>query len=289
MPKKARDNLDYMAFDIIKTELKTYGLENASSSLIREKEGVIVARVTTESGSRVLKAFEDGASLREIENYRVLASLGVPTLRLFGSTSRSLLMEDIEASPDIRLGLKEDLCDPEVIKALARWYRALHEKGAEYVREHGAGMYDEWDLFTLENIGLIGRSLGAECTRAVTRLKERFPEIKARIDAAPKTLCYNDFYYTNMAVNKDKSAALMFDYNLLGKGCPANDVSNAAYWFSEENKALFIKEYGGIDASLFELSALVSPAVSLISALKRGIFPDWAEKAAAELVSVFGA
>ncbi len=275
--------------NIIETELHSHGISSASFSLIREKDGVLVARVKQDERSFILKAFADGASLREIENYRILASLGVPTLKLYDAAERSILMEDIEASPVLRLGREEDMNDPAVVKALARWYRALHEKGAEYVREHGVGMYDEWDLFTLENIGLIGRSLGAECTRAVTRLKERFPEIKARIDAAPKTLCYNDFYYTNMAVNKDKSAALMFDYNFLGKGCPANDVSNAAYWFSEENKALFIKEYGGIDASLFELSALVSPAVSLISALKRGIFPDWAEEAAAELVSVFGA
>ena len=33
-----------------------------------------------------------------------------------------------------------------------------------------------------------------------------------------RTLTYNDFYYTNMMVAKDKSSALMFDYNLLGKG-----------------------------------------------------------------------
>lgn len=214
--------------DVLRTELEEYGMGSASFSLIREKDGVLVARVKQGERSFILKAFADGASLREIENYRILASLGVPTLKLYGAAERSILIEDIEASPVLRLGREEDMNDPAVVKALASWYRALHEKGAEYVREHGAGMYDEWDLFTLENIGLIGRSLGAECTRAVTRLKERFPEIRVRVDAAPKTLCYNDFYYTNMAVHKDKSAALMFDYNLLGKGCPANDLLNAA-------------------------------------------------------------
>ena len=36
--------------------------------------------------------------------------------------------------------------------------------------------------------------------------------------ASTWTLTYNDFYYTNLAVLKDGTSAIMFDYNLLGKG-----------------------------------------------------------------------
>ena len=46
-------------------------------------------------------------------------------------------------------------------------------------------------------------------------LTDRFGELRKRMDAAPRTLAYNDFYYTNLAVKKDASEALMFDYNLL--------------------------------------------------------------------------
>ena len=267
--------------------LEAHGVFGAAYSLIRSKEGVIVARVKAGDAPLVLKLFEDEPSRREIENYRILASLGVPTLRTFGFTERSVLMEDIEASPELRLGRESDLHDRRVITALARWYRLLHERGAEYVNVHGEGMYDEWDQFTRENIEMLRSALGEECAFALDRLLMDFGSIRQRMDAAPKTLCYNDFYYTNMAVSRDLSRAVMFDYNLLGKGCCINDIENVAYWFMPEERELFIKEYGGIDAELLSLQREISPVITLISAFRRGIFPDWAEEAASELKSVF--
>ena len=276
--------------DKLLEELDKYGLEDAVVSVIREKDGVAVARVMAGERSYIIKLFDEGVSPREIENYRILASLGVPTLRLFGSGERSLLMEDIGASPVLRLGTEEDMNDPEVVRGLAKWYRTLHGRGEEYVRLHGRGMYDEWDLFTLENSGRIGERLGADCEKAVSEMKKRFTELRSRMDAAGKTLCYNDFYYTNMAVRRDGSAALMFDYNFLGKGCYINDVLNVTYWFSKENTELFLREYGGADAELMRLARRIAPVISLVSALQRGVFPAWAEEAKRELIrnSEFG-
>ena len=274
--------------EMIKTELAYHNLTGAEYELIRFKEGVAVARVKAGDGTLILKAFIDEPSRREIKNYRVLKALGVPTLQTFGLTPRSILMEDIEASEVLRLGREEDLHDPGVIKALARWYRLLHERGRAYVSSHGFGMYDEWDMFTMENIEELSRTMGEECALPLERLKERYPELRRRIDEAPKTLCYNDFYYTNMAVAKDKSAAVMYDYNLLGKGCYINDIMNVTYWFSDEERALFLSEYGGVDERLIKLQKLISPVISLISAAKRGIFPDWAEEAREELITNHG-
>lgn len=275
----------HTVYSLTANELSAHGLPGARFKLIREKDGVVLARVFAEGAPLILKLFLDEPSRREIENYRVLASLGVPTLRVFGQTSRSILMEDIEASSALRLGREEDLHDPDVIRSLAKWYRLLHGRGEEYVRAHGAGMYDEWDLFTEESVDLLMNALGGECRKPLERLRARYPELRARMDAAPKTLCYNDFYYTNMAVSKDKSEALMFDYNYLGKGCPINDFTNVTYWFTEDEKALFLSEYGGMDMSLLELQETISPVIDLVSAVKRGIFPDWAEEAKRELIA----
>lgn len=275
----------HTVYSLTANELSAHGLPGARFQLIREKDGVVLARVFAEGAPLILKLFLDEPSRREIENYRVLRALGVPTLRVFGQTSRSILMEDIEASPALRLGREEDLHDPDVIRSLAKWYRLLHGRGEEYVRAHGAGMYDEWDLFTEESVDLLMNALGGECRKPLERLKSRYPELRARMDAAPKTLCYNDFYYTNMAVSKDKSEALMFDYNYLGKGCPINDFTNVTYWFTEDEKALFLSEYGGMDMSLLELQETISPVIDLVSAVKRGIFPDWAEEAKQRLIA----
>ena len=278
--------MDENVRSIIEQELHAYGLAGAAAEPIREKGGVFVARVRTGDGPRILKAFEDLPSRREIGNYKLLASLGVPVLRIDGCTDRSLLMEDIEASPILRLGTESDIHDGDVIRALARWYRTLHERGEGYVRENGSGMYDEWDLFTSDGIDLLKVRLGKDFEVTLEDIKARFGDVRRRMDEAPKTLCYNDFYYTNMAVAKDKSHALMFDYNLLGKGCCINDIMNVTYWFTPEERELFISEYGGIDEELAALQREISPVITLISAVRRGIFPDWAKEAENELAAL---
>lgn len=270
--------------ELIEGELKEYGLSGAPYELIRAQRGIAAARVFTEAGPLILKAFSDEPSRREIENYRILNSIGVPTLRLEGATEKSLLMEDITASETIRLGRESDLHDKAVIKAIGRWYRLLHERGREYVLLHGAGMYDEWDLFTRENIEMLTGSLGGECEKPLRGFIERFDDIRDQLDSAPKTLCYNDFYYTNMAVARDKSYAFMFDYDLLGKGCAVSDHKNATYWFDEEETEAFNSGYGGVDNDSKELFELIEPVITLISAVKRGIFPDWAEDARLRLI-----
>ncbi|MBQ1520262.1 MAG: hypothetical protein IIZ56_02170, partial [Clostridia bacterium] len=155
----------HTVYSLTANELSAHGLPGARFQLIREKDGVVLARVFAEGVPLILKLFLDEPSRREIENYRVLASLGVPTLKTLGATSRSILMEDIEASPALRLGREEDLHDPDVIRSLAKWYRLLHGRGEEYVRAHGAGMYDEWDLFTEESVDLLMNALGGECRK----------------------------------------------------------------------------------------------------------------------------
>ncbi len=117
-------------------------------------------------------------------------------------------------------------------------------------------------------------------------LTDRFGELRKRMDAAPRTLAYNDFYYTNLAVKKDASEALMFDYNLLGKGNAAADLRNAVYWFSEEHRKLFFSVYGEADERPLLLDRICAPVVSLYSAMRREIFPDWAKEALRELEEI---
>ena len=94
--------------DFLYAELEKMGVRALALELIRDKDGAAVARVDTAEGPRVLKAFHGGGQAREIGNYAALTALGVPTLKLYASTDRALLMEDILESP-YRLGVAEDL------------------------------------------------------------------------------------------------------------------------------------------------------------------------------------
>lgn len=81
-------------------------------------------------------------------------------------------------------------------------------------------MYDEADFFTIENIACIKEKTGTQDAPAWRLLESHYAAFSHLLSKVRRTLTYNDFYYTNMVVAQDKSSALMFDYNLLGKGSP---------------------------------------------------------------------
>ncbi len=84
------------------------------------------------------------------------------------------------------------------------------------------------------------------------------------------------FYYTNMAIAKDHSSALMFDYNLLGKGYVYSDLRNVTSTLSPKVKDVFLSEYGLFDPLEAALDDVVCPVVTLHLACQRKHFPGWA-------------
>ncbi|MBR0138634.1 MAG: hypothetical protein IJM15_09510, partial [Erysipelotrichaceae bacterium] len=264
---------------LLLSELKRYGISESDAELIATKEGITLAKVPYGNTGAFLKCYEDPAYRREIKNYEILQSLDIPTIKVMGKSECSLLLEDVESSERYRLGIEPDFTNPNVIIALAKWYKTLHTNGSGYVLKHGEGMYEEWDCLTLENIRSIKEHFSLEDSQGLKMFEENFPFIREMLDKAPTTLTYNDFYYTNMIVSKDESEALMFDYDLLGKGCYVSDLRNVLYWFSEEDRKLFFSVYGQPDKKLFLLDEICSPIVSLYSAMERNIFPDWAKEA----------
>ena len=268
---------------VLLKEIDSYGISKDDVHIIRDKDGVIVARVPFEETTAVLKCFENKEFCREIDNYEILQNCNIPTIKVLGKGECSILLEDIDKSNIYRLGEESDFENVDVIKALARWYKTLHTNGESYVSQHGNGMYMEWDNFTLENIMAIRDKYNLKDFIGIKAILNRFDELKSRLDDAPLTLAYNDFYYTNMVVKRDNTEALMFDYNLLGKGCYVSDIKNVIYWFSEENKNAFLSEYGEVDKELMLIDEIVAPFISLHFAMSRNIFPDWAKEALEEL------
>ena len=73
------------------SELRNMGIPYQTLTLIRQKDGVAVWRVTTDKTSYVMKCFIKKEHRREITNYQILTSLGIPTLKMIAYTERSLL------------------------------------------------------------------------------------------------------------------------------------------------------------------------------------------------------
>ena len=272
---------------IIHDELNKLGIACDSFSILQDKDGVTVARIVSGEKSYVVKCFQKDEHKREMDNYRLLVSLGIPTIRVIASTDSALLLEDMDCSLTCRLGIEEDMSDLAVACRIAVWYKQLHRQGYGYVCQHGESMYDEADFFTLENIVSIKEKTGTQDAPAWLLLEQNYSAINDLLRKAKRTITYNDFYYTNMVVAKDKSSALMFDYNLLGKGYAYTDVRNVLSSLSEEAGKAFLDEYGMFDPVEKALDDVVSVVVTLHLACQRDVFPWWAQSLLDELDSTF--
>lgn len=267
----------------IKQELKKLNILYSDIELIQNKDGVIVARVQSEARSYIIKYFQNENYKREISNYKLLKSLNIPTIQTIGFTDSVIVMEDISQNKFFRLGRKEDLDDEVVARKIAEWYRLLHTSSRACVEEYGTELYDETDFITRDNIEFIKEKTGTQNLPVWKLVEDSFDVIVSKIKSLPRVLTYNDFYYTNIIVSKDKSSAFMFDYNLLGKGYVYSDIRNVCSSFGEKAKKTFLEAYGEFDKNEIIVDDVASVLVTLHYACQRKTFPSWADYALEEL------
>lgn len=262
----------------IRNELITMGLNYlATSELneIRNKDGIYLYRVNYRDKSYVIKYYKGIVDTREILNYSILNRLNIPTINLIECTDKCLLLEDIDISNIYRLGIPSDLSDVEIARLIAKWYKTLHIQGERYLRKEKIKLYRETDIITEENIALIKDKSGIKDNYIWQEINNNFQLIRSAISILDDTLTYNDFYWTNLIVKKDKSSALMLDYNLLGIGYSYGDIRNICLSLSNECKAAFLNEYGAYNYKEKVIDDVISPLISLIFAFRRISFPSW--------------
>ena len=259
---------------LAESELQHMGISFTSLALIRNKDGVSVWRVTTAADSYVMKCFDKPEYRREIANYQLLKSLGVPTLRVIAHTDCSLVIEDIERS-DYRLGTADDMNDPKTARLIAAWYKTLHQKGRDYLDTYD--FIDEYDKLTIENLKLVQERTGTTDVRVWQVIEDNFEQIRSAVMNLPRTLVYTDFHFTNLAVARDGTSALVFDYNFFYKSYVYSDIRNVCWDFSEEVKAAFLSEYGEYDEREVVVDEVADTLSGLIIDCQRKNFSDWAK------------
>lgn len=267
----------------IKQELKKLNIPYSTINLIQNKDGVIVARVQCDAKSYIIKYFQNEEFKREIENYQLLDALNIPTVKVFGFTDSAILMEDVSQSDIFRLATKEDLDDVIITSKIAEWYKFLHTRSKDFAENHSTELYDETDFITKDNIEFIKEKTDTQNLPVWELINDNFDIIVSKIKSLPRIFTYNDFYYTNLIVAKDKSSAFMFDYNLLGKGYVYSDIRNVCYSLGEKAKKAFLEAYGEFDKSEIIIDDVASVLVTLYHACQRKSFPAWANSTLNEL------
>ena len=258
-----------------RSELQRMNIPCDTLSLIRDKDGVSVWRVATADGSAVMKCFDKQEYRREITNYQLLRSLDVPTLRVIAHTDCAIVLEDIEGSA-YRLGTAEDINNPAIAVKIALWYKTLHQKGQKYVNTHD--FIDEYDSLTLENLKMVQEKTQTGDLYVWRVIEESFETIRAAVMSLPRTLVNTDFHYSNLAVARDGSSALVFDYNFFFKSYAYSDIRNVCGSFDNEDaKVAFFRTYGAINEDEVSVDDVASVLSALVVACSREIFPKWAK------------
>lgn len=263
-----------MIIELLIKELEKMGIQADYFENLQSKDGIYVYRIGLEGETAVMKYFGKDEYRREILSYEKLKNSNIDTIPLLNKTNRCIIMEDMSSSEKYRLGIKEDLCDEEIIRALAKWYKHFHSvKLAEDEKEN---FYSEAKLLTMENLKKIREyDPDNECFKF---LELHGDKLLNQYKNYSTCLNYNDFYYTNFVVAKDKSSAFMFDYNLLGVGYRYNDIRNVCSALSEEMKEVFLREYGEFDINEKLTDEWMSPLIGLVYASQRDSFPNWAKE-----------
>ncbi len=257
-------------------QLRTMKIKYDCIDEIRSKDGVLVYRVICDESRYILKYFDKEIYRREITNYEMLQSLGVQTIHILEKTDCALLLEDIVQSNYFRLGIEQDMSDPVIATALASWYKNLHKKGEAYLASNKIDIYSENDYITLENIERISKKTNTVKNHVWDVIKEHYKQIKNQIGNLTQTITYNDFYYTNLVVSKDKLSAFMFDYNMLGKGYAYADIRNVTYSLKKDAKEAFLQAYGAFDKNEMFIDAVASTLTTLHFACLQEHIPKWA-------------
>lgn len=220
--------------------------------------------------------------------YRLLGTLGVPTLRVLGAAGCSLLLEDLSHSPAWRAATEEDVALPRTGTALAMWYRTLHEAGASAVTGPHAALAAhlrrEVDDLTPEAVATLADALG-ERGRPVWLLAEaRVERLRWAYASLPQTLNYNDFFWGNLALSRrDPLGAVVFDYHLLGVGVRYSDYRNVVGSLGPRAAAAFAEAYGPHDPAEQALDEPLATLYALSCALRLPRLPGWAKDSLREV------
>ena len=266
---------------LVRDELFKLGIkytENLKINEIRNKDGIYLYNIKNFNESYVLKYFDKKKHSVEIDNYKLLNDIGVDTIKIFDMTENSILMEDLNTSNKLRLATKYDISKEEVGVALAQWYLNLHSKGEIYIKDNKENTYlkREIDEINEKNIkNIISKSDKKELWDFIL---ENLYRVNEKINQMDETINYNDFYWTNFAVSRDVKRAVVFDYNMMGKGFRYNDVRNVSVSLEGIARESFLEAYGKCNEIEKIIDKPMSCIFDLIAAYKREVFPNWGQE-----------
>jgi aminoglycoside phosphotransferase (APT) family kinase protein len=244
---------------------------------ITARHGSAVYRLSQPEHHAILKVYTQET---EANAYRLLGSLAIPILQMHQAGPNWILLEDLEASLCWRLAEPRDVDLPETGAALAGWYRTLHGAGATLLAKQSdapAFLKRQCDSITEASVMDSARRLGMADLAVWGLVTCSLELLKMRFQSFAKTLNYNDFHWTNLALSRERPVrAIVFDYHLLGIGPIWSDIRNVCGSLGPAARETFLESYGEVDDSPAVFDSALSILYSLNVASRLEQLPTWA-------------
>jgi len=155
--------------------------------------------------------------------------------------------------------------DCAIARLIAGWFRQLHARGRSYDGLARLSLLDDLSELNRKNIKRAMRETNSRGNPVWAAVMERLDGIKATHARLCNTITYNDFWWDNMAVARDGSSALMFDYNCVTRGLAYSDVRHVLSVLSREAGTAFLEAYGDVSAEEKALEDVLFPLTGLLS------------------------
>lgn len=256
---------------VVAEAMAVAGARLRSVEVIRERPDRGVYRVVTDRGQFVLKVLA-GAAQREAAAYRALPAVNLPMPRATVVTTGSLLLEDLAGpASQWRLASADDMHDISAIRAIAAWYRHLHDRAPEAVANLPS-LIRESAVITREALSKVTTAYSLR--HGWEQRWEDLDAVRRAFDDLPATVLYRDFHWSNVALGP--TSAMMFDYHEIGAGPRESDIRNVVTALPPASASAFLDRYGDLDERARVLDAPVATVAALITALDRPSPPQWA-------------
>lgn len=249
-------------------------------TLLRQSSQHSVFRVQTRDSSYVVKSFISPDSV-ELHMYGLLKSLDVPTLPVYARTSLTLVLEDMETSQEWRQASEADMDRAEVGRAVAAWYRTLHNAGFSFLNESGniPPYLQPW-VNEIDPVlaAAAAEKFGIAASQGWKFILRQIERLKVLYNSFPQTFNYNDFASENLALSRSSTPleAIVFDYDYFKTGTVYSDWRNVIYSLEGAGREAFKEAYGPVNEAEGLLDEPLSTLYGLIIAARRDKFPGWA-------------
>ncbi len=260
---------------VVKKELLKYNIETSKFEILSNKNGKLVVRLS--DLGYVFKMFFSLYS-REIDIYRLFNRLGVKTARVIEFKENSILLEDIKESDYYHMATEEDLKNPQVVRALAKWYQNIQKQGYDYFINNDADFHSEIDELTKKDFFALREHTEYDDGEFWRKLKEILPLVKA-YTKENRTFTYNEFNLNDLVVSNDYNDAYMLDYSYLGWGLPYFDYRDlASNELIKPEDIEVLANYLDVNVLDQQIDSVFNPIISLLHAYHSIDLPEWANE-----------